>query len=428
MTRLVFLTGVGGSGTTTLAAATAVRAAREGARTLLLGVADAGELEVVVGTAPTDAVGADGERRERVAADDAASGGDRNNSSNANRTPDGAATSNTSNTSNTADNTGTPQSHHLPPDLVLKRFDAALASETALTGLAGMLAGPLAAAGLSAPDASEIGPVPGLPDILALRMIAAEVRSGEWDLVVVDGPPLRAALDMLAWPETAAAALRRLRPVEGQAARALRPLLAGLVGLPSPFAMVSAWTDETAAEIDAVRSVLAAPGALVRIVGSSARTAGPVQKAAVTALALQGLRCETVADVPRQPYEPIGVAALDDLAGAVYGAAGPLPGLADPPEPEVSQVGEGYRYDVPLPGVRRDALGLVRSGDELIVSVKAPGVAGHRRAFVLPATLRRCRIVSARLEDGLLRIGFEPDESLWPERLLPDNDNDGEKN
>ena len=230
---------------------------------------------------------------------------------------------------------------------------------------------------------------------------------------------------MLAWPETAGAALRRLRPVQGQAARALRPLLAGLVGLPSPFALVSAWTEETAAEIEAVRSVLTAPGAVVRVVGSRARTAAPVQDAAATVLALQGLRCETVAEVPRRPYEPLGVAALEELAEAVYGSAGPLPDLADPPAPAVTPAGEGYRYDLPLPGVERDMLGLVRSGDELIVSVDAPGVAGHRRAFVLPATLRRCRIVSARLADGLLRIGFEPDESLWPERLLPDNGSDG---
>jgi len=48
VTRLVFLTGPGGAGTTTLAAATAVHAARAGDKVLLLGVADAGELDVVL--------------------------------------------------------------------------------------------------------------------------------------------------------------------------------------------------------------------------------------------------------------------------------------------------------------------------------------------------------------------------------------------
>jgi arsenite-transporting ATPase len=366
---LVFLTGPGGAGTTTLAAATAVRAARGGQRVLLLGVADAGELDAVLG-----------ERGERSTK---------------------------------------------PGILTVKRFDAAQASETALGGLSALLSGPLAAAGFSTPDAAEIGPVPGLPDILALRMIATEVSSGVWDTVVVDGPPLRAALDMLAWPETAAAALRRLRPIEGQAARSLRPLLAGLVGLPSPLTAVTRWTDEAAAEIAAVRSVFTRPGSVVRVVGSAALTAQPLQKVARTVLALQGLHHDAgtlaVSAVPRRPEEPIGLAALEQLAEAVYGGAEPSAEPAAPPRPRVLPDGEGYRYDLPLPGVEREALGLVRSGDELVVTIDTAGVAGHRRAFVLPAALRRCRIASARLDDGFLRVGFKPDESLWPERFLSEN-------
>ena len=372
MTRLVFLTGPGGAGTTTLAAATAVRAARSGEKVLLLGVSDAGELDVVLG----------GRMSEQ------------------------------------------PAPAKALPTLSVKRFDAAKASESALSNLSALLSGPLAAAGFSLPDAAEIGAVPGLPDILALRMIAGEVASGEWDLVVVDGPPLRAALDMLAWPETAAAALRRLRPIEGQAARSLRPLLAGLVGLPSPIAAVTKWTDEASAEIGAVRDVFTAPGSVVRVVGSESRTAQPLLTATRTVLALHGLRgdTESLAAVRREPYQPIGVAALEGLGEAVYGSVGDAPRPIAAPEPVVVPDGDGYRYDLPLPGVDRDSLGLVRSGDELVVTVTAVGVAGHRRAFVLPAALRRCRIASARLEGGFLRVGFKPDETLWPERLLPDSE------
>ncbi|NUR30424.1 MAG: hypothetical protein HOV83_31990, partial [Catenulispora sp.] len=131
MTRLLFLTGPGGAGTTTLAAATALRAAAEGHRVLLLGVADAGELAQVLGAS---GVSGDGNVLD-VDEEDGAP-------------PEvGAALAN----------------------LTVRRFDPSAATENALVELARFLSGPLAAAGLSAPDATELGPVPGLPDILALR-------------------------------------------------------------------------------------------------------------------------------------------------------------------------------------------------------------------------------------------------------------------
>jgi arsenite-transporting ATPase len=129
-----------------------------------------------------------------------------------------------------------------------------------------------------------------------------------------------------------------------------------------------------------------------------------------------------LADVPRQADEPIGAKALDSVAEAAYGSADGLPDFGEPPQPHIVPEGDGYRYDLPLPGIGRDSLNLVRSGDELVVSIAVTEVDGHRRAFVLPATLRRCRIASARLEGGFLRVGFNPDETLWPQALLPEND------
>jgi arsenite/tail-anchored protein-transporting ATPase len=66
-------------------------------------------------------------------------------------------------------------------------------------------------------------------------------------------------------------------------------------------------------------------------------------------------------------------------------------------------------WRMPLPGATRDALGLVRRGDELLVTVGP-----FHRALPLPSALRRCTVAGAGLRDGDLRVRFAPDPALWP--------------
>ncbi|MCB5167180.1 ArsA family ATPase [Streptomyces bambusae] len=66
-------------------------------------------------------------------------------------------------------------------------------------------------------------------------------------------------------------------------------------------------------------------------------------------------------------------------------------------------------WRVPLPGATREGLDLVRRGDELLLTAGP-----HRRIVSLPAALRRCTVSGAALRDGELRIRFTPDPALWP--------------
>ncbi|MGG8408572.1 ArsA family ATPase, partial [Streptomyces sp. 12297] len=68
-------------------------------------------------------------------------------------------------------------------------------------------------------------------------------------------------------------------------------------------------------------------------------------------------------------------------------------------------------WRVPLPGVTKDGLDLVRRGDELLLTAGP-----FRRIVSLPAALRRCTVSGAALRDGELSIRFTPDPALWPAR------------
>ncbi|MCT9088097.1 ArsA family ATPase [Streptomyces sp. ASQP_92] len=66
-------------------------------------------------------------------------------------------------------------------------------------------------------------------------------------------------------------------------------------------------------------------------------------------------------------------------------------------------------WSLPLPGAVKDGLSLVRRGDELLLTVGP-----FRRIVPLPSALRRCTVTGAGLHDGVLDIRFAPDPELWP--------------
>ncbi|MGO4756434.1 ArsA family ATPase, partial [Streptomyces sp. 2MCAF27] len=108
---------------------------------------------------------------------------------------------------------------------------------------------------------------------------------------------------------------------------------------------------------------------------------------------------------------PAGLAALV----ASVGAPEPRPDrpAAEPWTVEDRLAADGELvWRLPLPGADRDALGLVRRGDELIVTVGP-----FHRVLPLPSALRRCTVSGAGLRDGRLNVRFAPDPELWPRGL-----------
>ncbi len=66
-------------------------------------------------------------------------------------------------------------------------------------------------------------------------------------------------------------------------------------------------------------------------------------------------------------------------------------------------------WRIPLPGAARSDLGLVRRGDELVLTVGR-----FRHIAPLPSALRRCTVSGAALRGGVLSVRFTPDPGLWP--------------
>ncbi|MEU6329694.1 ArsA-related P-loop ATPase [Streptomyces sp. NPDC047049] len=396
--RTVLVTGPGGAGRTTLAAATALAGARRGARALLL-TTESSAPEAVLGTP----LGAD--------------------------TPTPIA----------------PGLHALridPGDRFRQEFLAFQERAGAALDLLG--ASPL--------DEDELTELPGSEDFALLHALRAEHASGDWDLVVVDMPSAAETIRLLALPAQVRRYLRRLLPPERQAARALRPVLAQLAGVPMPAQKLYDAAERWESELAAVQRAIDDPGTSVRLVTDAGPVAAANLRTIRAGLALHGRRTDGVVvnrllptgsadpflaalsgsqqtalkalreEFPDLPVhevahlgrDPQGVDELDGLIdgpAARIGAGGP----DDGPRPDPWTVEDRLATDgilvwrVPLPGAERKGLGLVRRGDEVVVSVGR-----FRRIRTLPSALRRCTVSGAGLRDGSLEIRFTPDPDLWP--------------
>ncbi|MEV0255505.1 ArsA-related P-loop ATPase [Streptomyces sp. NPDC050732] len=390
--RTLLVTGPGGSGRTTVAAATALAAARAGHRTLVISADRADTLGTALGTAP-----------------------------------------------------GAPATH---PGLTTHRPDADARFRDDLLALQERAASALDLLGAERLDGEELTALPGAEELALLRALRDAARDDTYDTVVVDLPPTAKALATLALPEQLRRYLRRLLPPERQAARALRPVLGRLAGVPMP----AAWLYEAAArredDLAAVQRVIEAPTTTVRLVAEPGPAGADAVRAAATGLALHGLRTDLlvanrvlpdtssdtwlagvcaqqhktltewesaydhVGPVRRVPHLGRDPRGADDLAALGLTAPAPAGPEAAPWPVTDATADDGsriYVWHIPLPGAARDELGLIRRGDEIVVTAGP-----FRRIVPLPSALRRCTVAGAGLHEGELRVRFAPDPDLWP--------------
>jgi arsenite/tail-anchored protein-transporting ATPase len=401
--RVILFTGKGGVGKTTTAAATAVRAARSGVKTLVMSTDAAHSLGDTLGI---ELGGGDG-----------------------------------------------PQ--EVEPGLSALQVSAQHLAGGSWRVVQDYLLSVLSTLGVDAVVAEELTRLPGAEDVAALLELRTQVESGPWDLVVVDCAPTAETLRLLALPEALAWHLERLLPAQRGLIRTLRPAAAAAAGVPLPEPEVLEAVTGWHRQMRHVQRILTDQQTSVRLVLTPERVVIAESRRTWTSLSLYGFVVDAVvvnrlfpdaaADagplapdpfrtawnsaqqegllevhdsfaglpVVRTPYlpaEPIGPEALAALAEAqerddVDDLLAPVAhrGMT------VERTGEEFELVLPLPLAHARDLSLQRRDDELLVAVGE-----HRRVLTLPSALQRCVVQGASVRSGLLRVRFVPDEEVWP--------------
>src|SRR6266536_4541699 len=200
--RILLFTGKGGVGKTTVAAATAVRAAAAGKRTLITSTDPAHSLADSFDTA----IGS--------------------------------------------------KAHQIAPDLWAEQIDAQERLESNWRDIQEFVVSFLNWAGVDAIEAEELSVIPGLDEIFSLTDVKHHADSGRYDLLVIDCAPTAETLRLLSLPEVMNWYIERIFPVERRVVKAVRPLVTKITTLPIAGDQIFQAIERLHRNLDGVRQML----------------------------------------------------------------------------------------------------------------------------------------------------------------------------
>ena len=384
--RILLFTGKGGVGKTTVAAATAARAAENGLRTIVCSTDPAHSLadafDVPLGDRPTP----------------------------------------------------------IADRLHGQQLNARVRFEEAWEDVRTYLVDVLDWAGAGTVEAEELAVIPGLDEVFALADIKEFATSGDYDLVVVDCAPTAETIRLLSLPDVLGWYMERMFDTQRRLTRLARPILQRVSAIPiagdAVFSAVRRFYDR----LDGVRELLT-DGDITsaRLVVNPERLVVAEARRTFTYLSLFGYHVDAVIanrilpaeldhpwlaqwrttqtahlDVIADAFAPlpilaaelaneeiVGIPALSMFAKKLYGDADVAGRLSFAEPFRVDSEGETLLLSVQLPFTERDDVRLGRTGDELVLTVGP-----HRRALVLPDSLVRRDVAGARFVEDRLVVEF----------------------
>lgn len=294
--------------------------------------------------------------------------------------------------------------------------------------------------GVNEVAAEELSVIPGMEEVVSLMHIRRQAREGNFDAVIVDAAPTGETVRLLTMPETFQWYAGRVLNWEQSTVKLARPLVRALIPASDVFESLPKFM----AEVDDLRTTLTDPTiSSYRLVLTPERMVLKEAQRAATYLALygypidgavlnrvlpddvqqgasflerlyaiqQGYRKqahELFAPLPiwEAPYEARDLRGIDDLrrlGETLFGAEDPTNIFFNGPTQELTKVGEEYMLRLPLPHVELDKVNMTKRGDQLFIEI-----GNFRRELILPLTLADREATRAVFKHGVLEVRFGP--------------------
>lgn len=288
--------------------------------------------------------------------------------------------------------------------------------------------------------ADEVSILPGMDELASLLQIVLLAESGKYDVIIVDCAPTGETLKLLSLPEVARWYLTHIFPLERIASRFASPIMRAVTDIPMPDDRVFETIKELILQLNRMGALLSdTRKSSVRVVLNPEKMVIKEAMRTFTYINLYGFACDLVVsnrvlpDTVTDPYftalkdaqarygkmieesfapvpifkvpffdqEVVGLDMLHRLSEALYGDQDPSRVLYDGSPQEIKKAGKGYVMKLKLPFASKSDVQLTRAGDELAISV-----GNFRRNAILPRALAALEVKKARMEDGKLVVNF----------------------
>ncbi len=288
--------------------------------------------------------------------------------------------------------------------------------------------------------AEELATPPGMEEISSLMWIRRHAQLNQYDVLIVDCAPTGETLQLLAFPDVARWYLDRIFPLERKVMRVARPVIQPFVKIPLPGDEVYGSIKELLLDLESMKNVLSdSKTCTVRLVLNLEKMVIKEAQRAYTYLNLYDYQVDAVlvnrvlpdtlsegyfadwhrsqqryAELAQSAFAPVpilnsqlfdhevvGLDNLRELGDSLFGDIDPSAILYDTKPQSLRKEGAEYVLTLQLPFATKEQIDLTQREDELYVSVGP-----YKREISLPRVLHGKVTTSANLERGQLAIHF----------------------
>lgn len=295
--------------------------------------------------------------------------------------------------------------------------------------------------GLDSLVAEEIAVFPGMEEICALLYINQYVREKSYDVIILDCAPTGESLRFVSIPTTLEWYMSHIFKLERNLARVAGPVIERVSSVPIPRDNYFQNIQDLFDKLEGIDGVLTDPKiTTVRLVTNPEKIVIKETQRAFMYFCLYGLCIDAViinrifpdgvdaayfeawkrsqqhyiqealdyfSDVPIWKVnlfteEIVGEQGLRRLADTLYSGINPADRFSKERPYQFQKMGDAYQLSMRLPFLSKEEIGLTKHGDELIITV-----GGFKQHVALPRTLANKKTTGAKLRDDQLVIQFE---------------------